>query len=69
MELRVFTVGFCIWNMIKVFKIELRDGSIVPIHVTGMSVPRAGSTPDRVVDLGGRTVIPGINDAHNHAEA
>ena len=26
----------------------------------------AGLTPDRTVDLGGKTVVPGFHDAHNH---
>ena len=44
--------------------IEVRDGRIVAVHgPTSRWRPPAGA---RVIELGGRTILPGLIDAHVH---
>ncbi len=46
--------------------IALRDGRIAAV---GPSAAARATEPDAtVVDLGGRTVLPGLIDAHSHLE-
>ncbi|HEV7330261.1 MAG TPA: amidohydrolase [Flavisolibacter sp.] len=45
--------------------IAIRGDRIVAVGTTAAVEKRAGATTRRI-DLGGRTVIPGINDAHDH---
>ena len=45
--------------------IAIRGDRIVAVGPTAAVEKRAGATT-RQIDLGGRTVIPGINDAHDH---
>src|SRR5215207_7534495 len=46
--------------------IAVRDGRIVAVGRTA-DIRRLAGTSTRVVDLGGRTVIPGLIDSHLHA--
>ena len=46
----------------------IRDGHIVAVGTTDEIVKRAGSGTTRV-DLGGKTVLPGLIDSHVHAPA
>src|SRR5258705_6753694 len=46
--------------------LAIRDGRIVAVGSTAEVRKLAGRTT-RVVDLGGRTVIPGLIDSHIHA--
>src|SRR5688500_16279482 len=46
--------------------IAVRDGKIVAVGRTA-DIRRLGGPSTRVVDLGGRTVIPGLIDSHLHA--
>ena len=36
------------------------------VHAVGGGELRSFYQPERIVDLGGRTLIPGFNDAHTH---
>lgn len=45
--------------------IACKDGRIVALGDSGDVLALAGSNTE-IIDLGGRTVVPGFNDAHNH---
>jgi predicted amidohydrolase YtcJ len=47
--------------------VAIRDARIVAIGDSD-TVKALGAAVTRQIDVGGRTVIPGINDAHNHIE-
>jgi Amidohydrolase family len=46
--------------------LAVRDGKIVQLGRSG-DIARLAGTATRVIDLGGRTVIPGLIDSHMHA--
>ncbi len=61
-------------NIITVDRLRPRAGSlailgdrIVGVGDVGAFASSVGA--DRIVDLGGRTVVPGFNDAHNHMQS
>jgi len=49
--------------------IAIAGDRIVGVGPVGSSRSIAASTGAQVIDLGGRTVVPGFNDAHNHMQA
>ena len=61
----------------KIFTSDARDPYVQALAIRGERITATGDSakiqalagPDtKQIDLGGRTVIPGINDAHNHLE-
>ena len=61
----------------KIFTSNTRQPYVEALAIRGESIIAAGTSKEisalvgpqtRQLDLGGRTVIPGINDAHNHVE-
>ncbi len=59
-------------NVITVESSRPRAGSILVLEDRIIGVGERGEFGDvagRTVDLGGRTVVPGFNDAHNHMQA
>jgi predicted amidohydrolase YtcJ len=61
----------------KIFTSDARQPYVEALAILGDRIVAIGSTASvkalagpqtKMIDLGGRTVIPGINDAHNHLE-
>lgn len=48
--------------------VAIAAGRIVGVGERGAFADVAASTGARAIDLGGRTVVPGFNDAHNHMQ-